>query len=444
MASGRRREAIVAAVDMARSRHSRTSSGGCWLGQALIEAALGLNETAEKTRAQAAALLAESGATVPDQRHRAALLQGRLAERLGLAGRGAEHGDRSPRLLRSAFRAAEGGVRRQFRGRAWSSARRSRRPGRANRSSTSGPAGPTRKTRLGSATPWSDLLDDQDDGHPVCADAGRPGRIDLDAPIATYWPASRLAARTASPCAISSPPGRRARLHAARAGLALPGLAGVGGRVAAEPHWFGGERRVIYHGGTYGMIGGELIRRVDGRLPAQFFREEVAAPAGLDFHFGDAQISDPSPHCGVRRPPPASPPPAPPEGLLGRLLVVPPVEGLRTPMTLNPSNNGVATPARSLAAAPYSRAAGYSTAGAYSVGHGRSGLPRAGVRRVPLPRPFQGRPRLRARRPGLHLPVTRRLRVVGAGGSAGWMHPPRLQFRLRTEQFRRAARPTRP
>ena len=71
---------------MARSRHSRNQLWRLLGRQALIEAALGLNETAEKTRAQAAALLASCGATVPDQRHRAALLQGRLAQRLGLAG----------------------------------------------------------------------------------------------------------------------------------------------------------------------------------------------------------------------------------------------------------------------------------------------------------------------------------------------------------------------
>ncbi len=79
------REAIVAAVQMARERHSRNQLWRLLGRQALIEASLGLNETAEKTHAEAAALLAELGATVPDQRHRAALLQGRLAERLGLA-----------------------------------------------------------------------------------------------------------------------------------------------------------------------------------------------------------------------------------------------------------------------------------------------------------------------------------------------------------------------
>ena len=176
------------------------------------------------------------------------------------------------------------------------------------------------------------------------------GRIDLDAPIATYWPdfAAGGKDRVTVRDFFSHQAGAPGFTPGVPVSLFLDWEASAA-RVAAEPHWFGGERRVIYHGGTYGMIGGELIRRVDGRLPAQFFREEVAAPAGLDFHFGDAQISDPSRIAELRRPPPASPPPAPPEGLLGRLAgSYLPVEGLRTVMTMNPSNNGVAN-ARAIA-----------------------------------------------------------------------------------------------
>ena len=57
-------------------------------------------------------------------------------------------------------------------------------------------------------------------------------------------------------------------------------------RIAAEPHWFGGERKILYHSCTYGYLLGELIRRVDGRRPAQFFREEIAEKCGADFHIG--------------------------------------------------------------------------------------------------------------------------------------------------------------
>ena len=53
--------------------------------QAIIEAALGHNETSDKTRAEATALLDEIAATVPDARQRDGLLRGRLGKALGLA-----------------------------------------------------------------------------------------------------------------------------------------------------------------------------------------------------------------------------------------------------------------------------------------------------------------------------------------------------------------------
>eukprot|EP01035_Chromulina_nebulosa_P050149 gene50149-68144_t len=55
-------------------------------------------------------------------------------------------------------------------------------------------------------------------------------------------------------------------------------------REALEPHRFGGEPRIAYHYATYGFLLGEVMRRVDGRRPAQFFREEVSKRAGADFH----------------------------------------------------------------------------------------------------------------------------------------------------------------
>lgn len=38
---------------------------------------------------------------------------------------------------------------------------------------------------------------------------------------------------------------------------------------------------LAYHALTYGHILGEIIRRVDGRMPSVFFQEEIAAPFGL-------------------------------------------------------------------------------------------------------------------------------------------------------------------
>ncbi len=79
------RDAIIGAVELARARTSRNNLWRLLGAQARIEAALGLNETADKTRAEAKALLAEIGSTVPDPRQRSGLLDGRVAEALGLA-----------------------------------------------------------------------------------------------------------------------------------------------------------------------------------------------------------------------------------------------------------------------------------------------------------------------------------------------------------------------
>ncbi|MFD0887917.1 serine hydrolase, partial [Streptosporangium algeriense] len=41
-----------------------------------------------------------------------------------------------------------------------------------------------------------------------------------------------------------------------------------------------------YHAQSFGLLAGEVARRVDGRGPAEFFSQEVAMPAGADFTLG--------------------------------------------------------------------------------------------------------------------------------------------------------------
>jgi CubicO group peptidase (beta-lactamase class C family) len=52
-----------------------------------------------------------------------------------------------------------------------------------------------------------------------------------------------------------------------------------------EPFWPPGTR-TGYHATTFGHLIGEVVRRVSGRPFGAFFREEVAGPLDLDFHFG--------------------------------------------------------------------------------------------------------------------------------------------------------------
>ncbi len=113
------------------------------------------------------------------------------------------------------------------------------------------------------------------------------GQISVDERVAFYWPGFAHAGKEAVTV-------RDALTHQA----GVPGFDppitkdvvldwdAVTTRLGQEPHWFGGERRICYHMHTYGFLIGELIRRVDGRLPAQFFREEIAQVADIDFHIG--------------------------------------------------------------------------------------------------------------------------------------------------------------
>ena len=119
------------------------------------------------------------------------------------------------------------------------------------------------------------------------------GLLDLDAPVAHYWPEFAQGGKEAVTV-------RDVFTHQA----GVPGLDppvswatacdwnAMTTRIAAEPHWFGGERRICYHLHTYGFLLGELIRRVDGRRPAQFVREEIAQKAGVDFQIGLTDMSD--------------------------------------------------------------------------------------------------------------------------------------------------------
>ncbi len=119
------------------------------------------------------------------------------------------------------------------------------------------------------------------------------GQLDLDASVTRYWPEFAAGGKAAVTV-------RQALTHQA----GVPGFdppitlevmrdwEAVTARLAAEPHWFGGTPRLCYHYGTYGFLIGEIIRRVDGRGPRQFFAEEFAGPLGWDIHIGLADPSD--------------------------------------------------------------------------------------------------------------------------------------------------------
>jgi CubicO group peptidase (beta-lactamase class C family) len=109
------------------------------------------------------------------------------------------------------------------------------------------------------------------------------GRLDLDAPVQRYWPGFRAPATVrhvlshqAGVVALDEPVPTAVFYDWDRMCALL---------AAQEPAWEPGTA----HGESalfYGHLVGELVRRVDGRSPGRFLREEVCGPAGLDFAFG--------------------------------------------------------------------------------------------------------------------------------------------------------------
>jgi len=113
------------------------------------------------------------------------------------------------------------------------------------------------------------------------------GALDLDAPVAEYWPEFAANGKADIPVRW---------LLSHRAGVvtlddpvpladALAWQPMVAALAAQRPAWRPGSAHG-YHGRTFGWLVGEVIRRVSGRTPGRFFAEEIAAPLGLDFFIG--------------------------------------------------------------------------------------------------------------------------------------------------------------
>ena len=116
------------------------------------------------------------------------------------------------------------------------------------------------------------------------------GQVELDAPMQRYWPELRAAASV-----------REVLCH--RAGVVAldeqaPEEAFYDWELMCsllarqEPAWVPGTAQgesALF----YGHLLGEVVRRVDGRSPGRFLRDEVCGPHGLDFHvgLGDSELN---------------------------------------------------------------------------------------------------------------------------------------------------------
>ncbi|MGV0745639.1 serine hydrolase domain-containing protein [Mycolicibacterium sp. XJ870] len=113
------------------------------------------------------------------------------------------------------------------------------------------------------------------------------GEIDLNAPVARYWPEFAQAGKQDITLAMVL--GHRSGVIGPREPMGWRDVAdwdSVCQRIAvAEPWWPPGTAQG-YHVVTFGFILGEVIRRVTGRTLGQYLRTEIAEPLGIDVHIG--------------------------------------------------------------------------------------------------------------------------------------------------------------
>ncbi len=119
------------------------------------------------------------------------------------------------------------------------------------------------------------------------------GQLDLDAPVATYWPEFAAAGKHA--VTVRQVLAHQAGLIAPERDLTVADLAAwhpAADTLAGQaPLWTPGTG-FAYHAITIGFLAGEILRRATGSRPAQFLAEHVTGPLKLDMNYG-ADPADP-------------------------------------------------------------------------------------------------------------------------------------------------------
>jgi CubicO group peptidase (beta-lactamase class C family) len=130
------------------------------------------------------------------------------------------------------------------------------------------------------------------------------GLLDLDEPVATYWP--EFAAEGKGRIPVRWLLTHQAGLPYVDQVVTVADMAAwtpVAGALAAQqPVWTPGHGHG-YHALTYGWLVGEVIARISGTSPGAFFATEVVRPLGLDLYIGlpDSEISRVAPLIAARR-----------------------------------------------------------------------------------------------------------------------------------------------
>jgi CubicO group peptidase (beta-lactamase class C family) len=122
----------------------------------------------------------------------------------------------------------------------------------------------------------------------LCANLlAQRGELDVDAPVATYWPEFAQGGKGDVP--VRWLLSHKAGLPYIDAQVELEDLLAwhpaVEALAAMTPLWEPGTTHG-YHAVTYGWLVGEVVRRITGKSLGTFFADEVANPLGLEFWIG--------------------------------------------------------------------------------------------------------------------------------------------------------------
>ena len=206
------------------------------------------------------------------------------------------------------------------------------------------------------------------------------GELDFAKPVAHYWP--EFAANGKADVTTAMLMSHSAGLSGFKEKVGKDDMYDwekVTGLLAAQaPFWVPGTAPG-YHAITQGFLVGEVIRRITGASPGNFFRTEIAAPLGADFHIGLAASEDA--RVATLIPPPAG-------GTIADITDRP----LTANMANNPAINPLETRTRAWRGAEIPAANGHGNARSVAivqtlvanggVSNGKRILSEAGVRRA--------------------------------------------------------------
>jgi CubicO group peptidase (beta-lactamase class C family) len=129
----------------------------------------------------------------------------------------------------------------------------------------------------------------------ICASLlAQRGELDLDAPVADYWPEFKAAGKENVP--VRWLLGHRVGLPALHDTITPHEVLDwdtITSRLAAEEPWWEPGTIHGYHAMTYGWLVGEVIRRVSGKNIGRFVADELAAPLGLETYIGLPESKEP-------------------------------------------------------------------------------------------------------------------------------------------------------